>query len=807
MLSWEPNLPKYGGGLPLFVGIDSEWKTDGGKNGVLSYQLYAFDAVGGAWRCIYYPKRERYGLKELLACIVLEGLAKQRISKWPETVCLIAHFTLADLTALRDFQKLRTLFDSVRRTFVSIKDTIDCRIWDDQRHDHQVKVILRDTLLLAPNGKQSLAALGDLVGCKKIDLADDEISNMDALLVSNRERFQAYAERDPEICVRYALKMLDLNHAITGKAEVPPTLSGMGLSYLFRLWDELGINRHAVLGTEEIKATTWSERLQRRVRNREVVPLAERHMFESFATESYHGGRNEQYLFGAGEEGIWSDWDLSGAYTTAMCGIGMADWKAIRQSRDLDEFQPHVLGYARVRFRFPDNTRFPCLPIRTANGLIFPLAGESYCCAPEFYLAQRLGAQLEIVNGVILPATFEVRPFEQFVIKCSQQRKAHPKGTLDELLWKEIGNSTYGKTAQGLRRKRCFDSRSGQHVDLPPSLLTNPYFAAFTTSLVRAVLGEIIAALPLHRTVCSATTDGFLSNATDDEVLAATSGPLCRLFAQARLRIAGDPTMVECKHRIAQPLGWRTRGQATLKRLDGEKPVLAKAGLKPPMQDAALQNGWVVSTFINRTAESKQKISPLRSLPDIWKNGGDLVPKEITRRINMDYDFKRLPVDPCVRSIDGVDHLYFDTKPWQSVDEFTACREQWDQFHASSGTVLKMPDDLAQFEDFRAVNLASSGLRRSKRDASAKLAKRMFLRAYTRSEWGLNAKAMSYSELARWMTDKGFPTSKADVENARRIRAKLEAHRVPSTPAVVKFVAVLAAQFPTFQCSTMLATT
>lgn len=146
--------------------------------------------------------------------------------------------------------------------------------------------------------------------------------------------------------------------------------------------------------------------------------------------------------------------------------------------------------------------------------------------------------------------------------------------------------------------------------------------------------------------------------------------------------------------------------------------MASKAGLKPPMKDKAQHNQWIVDTFINRTADSKQTISTLRNLPEIWRKGGDLVPKEIIRRINMDYDFKRRPVNPATRPINGTDHLCFDTVRWRSVDEFVACREQWEQFHASSGVVLKTPDDLAQFEEYRAVDGSKAGLKRSKKDTA-----------------------------------------------------------------------------------------
>lgn len=800
---WVPKGVKYG---TLLVGFDAEWQNENDTNRVLSYQFFALDFAGGEWRGIYYPAGRRCGLGAFLSWVVVEGLAAGKIKKWPRSICLVGHWTLADLATLQNFAQLKNLMDAVRRTFITIKDSISSKLWDRQRHAHDTKVIIRDTMLLAPAGKQALADLGKLVGLDKIALEDGEIEDMSALLASNPDLFREYAERDPEICTRYLIRVMELNFEVTGKAEVPSTLSGIGTNFLLRLWDERGVDKHAVLGTEVVESAAWSNSLHRRIRRKETVPTAERHMYESFATETYHGGRNEQYLFGAGPEGVWSDWDLSGAYPTAMSLIGMPDWMAIRQTRHLDDFQPATMGYARVKFRFPNNTRFPCLPVRTSGGLVFPLEGESFCCAPEIYLAQRLGAQLEIVNGIILPASFDVRPFEAFIIGCTHRRKMHTKGSLDELLWKEIGNSTYGKTAQGLRHKRVFDSRSGEHVDLPPSQITNPYFAAFTTSFVRAVLGEIIAALPLNRIVCSATTDGFLTNATDAEVLAATEGPLCRLFAQTRLRIGGDITVLECKHRVAQPLGWRTRGQATLKAIEGEKAVLAKAGLKPPMRDKAQHNDWIVDTFIQRTAQSKQTIITLRNLPEIWKHGGDLTPKEIVRRVNMDYDWKRRPVNPSSRPINGVDHLYFDTAPWRTVAEFQACRDAWEQFHGHTGTVLKTVEDLAQFEGYRVVNTGATGLKRSKKDSALTLAKRMFLRAYVRSAWGLDAREMSYSELARWLTNAGCKTSKADVENAKRPSAKLVEHLVPHTPAVVKFIAVVKSNFPAFDESKLTTT-
>lgn len=101
-----------------------------------------------------------------------------------------------------------------------------------------------------------------------------------------------------------------------------------------------------------------------------------------------------------------------------------------------------------------------------------------------------------IVHGVIIPWASETRPFEIFSRTVREKCKALPKGGVLERTWKEIGNSVYGKLAQGLCEKQAYDSRSVTSEPLPPSKITQPYLAAYTTSIIRAVLSELIASLP-----------------------------------------------------------------------------------------------------------------------------------------------------------------------------------------------------------------------------------------------------------------------------------------------------------------------
>ena len=71
-----------------------------------------------------------------------------------------------------------------------------------------------------------------------------------------------------------------------------------------------------------------------------------------------------------------------------MCLIGHADWNQIKYLSKIEDvlFQkskpdryryPADLVFAEVKFEFPHNIRFPCLPVRTNNGLIFPKKGNS----------------------------------------------------------------------------------------------------------------------------------------------------------------------------------------------------------------------------------------------------------------------------------------------------------------------------------------------------------------------------------------------------------------------------------------------
>jgi hypothetical protein len=110
-----------------------------------------------------------------------------------------------------------------------------------------------------------------------------------------------------------------------------------------------------------------------------------------------------------------------------------------------------------------------------------------------------------------------------FVRTIGQIRKqARERG--DEVLnrlAKEVGNSAYGKIAQGVagRRaipddddhRRVFDTENDAMRDLGPSRISQPMLAAYITGIVRAAVSEAIGRIGSDHWVGSVTTDGFLS--------------------------------------------------------------------------------------------------------------------------------------------------------------------------------------------------------------------------------------------------------------------------------------------------------
>ena len=793
--------------LRVTVGIDAEWELKDGRNFLLSWQWYGI-AAGATWSGVHFPDGERSTLAQIVHAIIKAGLHSGALKTFPGAVVVIAHFALAEVSMLEDFEARKHQIDSIRRTFVSLQKPISVRIWDENRNLHVVQVTLRDSILLTPQGA-GLKLLGHLHGVPKVELPPGEIEHMGDLLARDRELFTRYALTDAEIAARHGVYMAKMNERLCGELVVPISLGGLAAKFCLASWKRQEIDPLEVLGHEIVEVKIFEKATGRFHVKKNKVLKACLHHFETLAVESYHGGRNEAYTFGASAEATWLDWDLCAAYSTALATLGQPRWEEIAPTTNIDDFGSDVLGFAQLRFRFPGGIRYPCLPVRLDSNLLFPLSGETHATAPEIWLAKQLGAEIELLHGVVIPVDATRRPFEATIGEATALREASKKAgdVLGDKLYKELINSMYGKTGQGLRNKRVYDTRAGEHKVLPPSPLTSPFIAAYVTGLVRAVIAEIMNRLPAARTVISCTTDGFITDAWVEEIEAASRGPMSGVFREQRRRLTGDGTILEVKRRAAQVLCYRTRGQATLIGEPGSPPILAKAGLKPPRSIVEADvNDWLVGRFVGRTVDSTLTVEALRTLLMIFKDGGDLVSVSRTQRLLMDFDLKRCPTTPTERAIRGTPHLAFDSKPWKNVAEYEKVREQWARFRDASGRCLKSVDDLSAFNDFLAgAALNTVGLKRSTSGGTLKAAIRQVQRAFTASHCGLDSTTLSFRQFAEFMTAGGYKTTVDDIKNATR--ARFVPNSVPETAVVMKLMEHVKARFPNFDREQVLALT
>jgi hypothetical protein len=281
--------------------------------------------------------------------------------------------------------------------------------------------------------------------------------------------------------------------------------------------------------------------------------------------------------------------------------------------------------------------------------------------------------------------------------------------------------------------------------------------------------------------VSNCTTDGFLCTATEGQIAKAVFGPLFQTYLKYRALVLGKEAVSidEClkvKHRIKQPLGWRTRGQATLKE-DGSEPiVLAKAGIRTPreLDSDEARNQWIIYEFVNRRSDSKFLVDYAPSIRDLIIDGDKdwmIHENKNEKRLAMEFDWKRQPISSSAveRPIRAEPHLYFETKPWNNVVLFTAWRRKWSDYNKLEVKCLKRIDALRNFEIY-AYRDSVDVKRMPKTDTEKTLIRKEFAAAFAQGLWGFDKVDRNFrrKEFAKWMTRNGVEMEFYHIENGKR---------------------------------------
>lgn len=198
----------------------------------------------------------------------------------------VAHLTNADLAMFTDFEELKLDLDIVNKSFVTLGKPLTIE---------NTNVFIRDTMLLTPALSKSLESIGQLYGFEKLKLSKEEITNMDILLATDKEKFTDYACRDAIIPLIHANFMEYFNYQL-GETGIPITLSSLGQHYVKHFWRQKGYKGY------QLNSKYLLSDMSSVISPRGLFSLGEIGAIISMYIANYKGGRNECFMYGVDRE-------------------------------------------------------------------------------------------------------------------------------------------------------------------------------------------------------------------------------------------------------------------------------------------------------------------------------------------------------------------------------------------------------------------------------------------------------------------------------------------------------------------------
>ncbi|WP_417249288.1 hypothetical protein [Celeribacter sp.] len=646
----------------LVISLDTEFQRDGDVNDIVSYQVLAVSSGRAVEGIFYCQSGVRLGLDDIVdACRSLLGVQPKRLKMrdrkrgggyLPAPILLMSHFGGAEWASFnqKSREALGGVLNIIRKAPASLGTVPFEVVMNKRKESCGLKVV--DTTLLAPAGKGSLRALGEVVGVPKLELPDGAISRMRDFQISDPVTFAEYGVNDCRITYAYYARMHELAVDMLHLPVMPLTLGGFGVSG-YREY-EGSYNLLKYLGLVEVQGYRKTERVKSRGRE----------MADGFFGPAFSGGLNVA-IQGEFDDTLILDLDFTSCYPSAAALLAVPDWETARSTCDWQDFAGNAedflsdhgsvhVALADVDFRFPEDCRWPCIPIRAGSrGLVYPTFGSGYATTLELIEAVNKGAEINVRRMMTLdPARREdgrpILMFADYLSEMVARRREHPKESLENLMFKEIVNSFYGKLAQGVRTR---NARSFDDVKpLPDSPITSPAHAGAITGIVRtALIGLIDAIEECGGTVLAATTDGamasfpHLSHLPRPVSLGDVPGLVEAMDRKIGIKaltaglsnLGMDQNPVEIKHAGNSAIVWKTRGYIIR---DGEAAQhVARAGHRASAED-------LMRFHDEDDGSLKWELKRLTSVQSIWDGKhNDLINITEVRRVNLDYDFKRIP--------------------------------------------------------------------------------------------------------------------------------------------------------------------
>lgn len=230
-------------------------------------------------------------------------------------------------------------------------------------------------------------------------------------------------------------------------------------------------------------------------------------------------------------------------------------------------------------------------------------------------------------------------------------RRGFPKGTINNLLYKEMGNSIYGNVVRGISNKKEFDSLTGNTTRVTGTELSNPILAFWTTAFIRSVIGECLHNIQkLGGKTVSVTTDGFITDIEDleDKLLTLPIEDIQLLTKYRSLRLdltnGKSPEGLEIKTYGKGVISWTTRGQLGL-----ESGMTATTGFQINKKGDSKYRDDLVTQFKdiikNKHKSAEYTYKSQRGGKDIFYKGGHVTTKLKERVFRLHPNNRRKLVD------------------------------------------------------------------------------------------------------------------------------------------------------------------
>jgi len=612
---------------PIIVGFDSEWNSETGR--LLSVQFATENSAK-----VYYI--HELNAKTLLN-YVLKFLKLRTIGK--TRIYLICHFAQADISKISNYLsdfKLRVFNKAMSAEMIFADDQTDYENEIHQKRSFRKGKYYVKILDLYGYFSQSLANIGELAGLPKLE---ENRAKMHILLKQDRRRYEAYAKRDAEICVRafYMLRRI-FQEKFGVEILFYPTIAGLAAAVFRTHYLKEPIVPNQIVG--EIRKTRNKKNVWKEHVVKETVFAGDLNV-RRLSLLAYWGGRAECYGRGLLHAPL-EYYDVESLYPSSTLLQPLPNKDTLWIKFDSWIEAKELEGFCHVRFEFPKTQNYPCLPVMPfwATKLYFPLKGESHCTLAEVRTAVKLGARITAIDGF----GFRPTPNEQnhvlgLFMKHFIQLKKNEENQLMRETWKLVINSTIGKFCQRTHEYDVSEMLTYMKKTGMPDLTDydvyknlkhsqsvggcwSPEWAALILGKARSIISELVACGSL---LCS-TDSGLFHKGTSLEC-----------DALKELRSVGSDFVKE--HEGDTAFLVRARLYAIFK---NDKIVKdAKHGTLASKEEFSK----IVAENLEAKHDLKQQIhkTHLAGLKDVVRKGSKLNAEEILERtIKWDWDGKRI---------------------------------------------------------------------------------------------------------------------------------------------------------------------